>query len=80
MVHHHQPRSLYARCHAWFCAHLADNVVGASYDGARQRGSLSVVKLKLRPFFTDHIPGSVRSPCRQEIKVLSFSRLPWVQH
>lgn len=64
MVRHKQPCTLYRLCHRRFCQYLGDKVVRAGYDGAN--ATLSAVRLKLRPFFVEHIPVAVRTSLLEE--------------
>ena len=60
MVRHKQPGSLYALTHAWVCSFIGDRVVNTGYDSPAQQ-SLATVRTKLRPFFIEQLPASVRT-------------------
>ncbi len=77
MVHHKQPKSLYQLCHHWFSDYLGSRVATANSEGVatqRSNQTLSNVRLKLRPFFVEHIPAVVRTSLLQETGDLLFQR------
>jgi hypothetical protein len=78
---HKQPKKLYNLCHDWFCEHLAARVANAGCpDGRGNYGvgignggaplscnqALSAVRMKLRPFFVEHLPAVVRTSLLEE--------------
>ena len=60
MVRHRQPASLYSLTHAWVCSFIGDRVVNTGYDSPAQQ-TLATVRGKLRPFFIEQLPASVRT-------------------
>jgi len=60
MVRHRQPGSLYGLTHAWLCSYIGDRLVNTGYDSPAQQ-SLATVRSKLRPFFIEQLPASVRT-------------------
>jgi len=60
MVRHKQPPSLYSLTHAWVCSFIGDRVVNTGYDSPAQQ-TLATVRGKLRPFFIEQLPASVRT-------------------
>lgn len=60
MVRYKQPATLYQITHTWMCRFIGDRVVNSGYDSPTQQ-TLSTVRAKLRPFFLEHLPGSVRT-------------------
>ncbi len=77
MVRHKEPKSLYALCHHWFSDYLGERVVSANYEGAanqRSNQTLSQVRLRLRPFFVEHIPAVVRTSLLNETGDILFQR------
>jgi len=60
MVRHKQPSSLYNLTHAWVCTFIGDHVVNTGYDSPAQQ-TLATVRGKLRPFFIEQLPASVRT-------------------
>ena len=73
MVQHKQPKTLYRLCHKWFSEYLGDKVVNAGYvDNNKQ--TLSTVRLKLRPFFVEHLPVVVRTSLLQETGEFLFQK------
>ncbi|TRY72356.1 hypothetical protein TCAL_01007 [Tigriopus californicus] len=63
MVKYKQPKKLYDLCHKWFCEYLGDKVMSAGHDSisSAKHQTLSLVRVKLRPFFVEHLPVVVRS-------------------
>ncbi len=77
MVGHKQPKSLYQLCHHWFSEYLGERVVSANCEGAanqRCNQTLSTVRLRLRPFFVEHIPAVVRTSLLQETGEMLFQK------
>lgn len=73
MVRHKQPKPLYGLCHKKFSEYLGNKVVRAGYDGANNH-TLSAVRLKLRPFFVEHIPVVVRTSLLEETGEFLFQK------
>ena len=75
MVRHKQPKSLFQISQEWFCQYLGERVLlssaaggGGGHDGAgaAKHQTLSLVRLKLRPFFMEQLPVVVRSGLLEE--------------
>lgn len=73
MVRHKQPKSLFHISQEWFCQYLGERVLLSSAAGCGQDGAgaakhqtLSLVRLKLRPFFMEQLPVVVRSGLLEE--------------
>ena len=66
MVRHKQPESLFSHCHKWFCRYLGEKVVSAGYETVNNQ-TLSNVRLRLRPFFVEHLPVVIRTSLLEEV-------------
>jgi len=67
MTRHRRPPSLYGLCHRWFAEHLCERVTAAEgHAGGRCNQILSDVRLRLRPFFVEHLPAVVRTSLLRE--------------
>jgi len=60
MVRHKQPASLFATTHKWVARYIGDRLVNSGYDTPSKQ-TLTTVRLKLRPYFMEHLPASLRA-------------------
>lgn len=79
MVRHKQPPSLFCLCHAWFCRYLGEKVLsgyegvggglgtGTGIGNTNNNQTLSNIRLKLRPFFVEHLPVVIRTSLLEEV-------------
>ena len=86
MVRHKQPPRLSDLCQAWFSRHLGEKVLtsatvglsGVGHEvgvgGAAKHQTLSLVRLKLRPFFMEQLPVCVRSELLEETSEFLIKR------
>jgi len=65
MVRHKQPPSLYTGTHNWVSRFIGDRLVRSGYDTPAQQ-TLSTVRIKLRPYFIEQLPSSLRTTLLEE--------------
>jgi len=65
MVRHKEPGSLFATTQKWVSRYIGDRLVNSGYDTPSQQ-TLNIVRSKLRPYFIEYLPASLRATLLEE--------------